>query len=95
MDIFEAWRRMVRRWYVALPAVLLAFGAAGLVYRTAGSYYEVSASVVLLAPSVEPDPAAGEATDRCGLNPWCGGVNVVNLGHVTERTMAEAAPPQA
>lgn len=61
MDIFSATAAVLRRWYVALPILLLTAYLAVQQYQSAQPTYTASASTILLPPP--PQPSTPSITD--------------------------------
>jgi hypothetical protein len=80
-----------RRWYVVLPALLLAIGAAMMVRTVVGNQYRAQSSIVLVTPATPPDLIGeqGQRPTPCAQNPFCGSGNLSNLGNVVARSMAD------
>jgi hypothetical protein len=51
VDFWKTLLVLVRRWYVAVPAMLISLGLAGMAYESIPPKYETTGSVVLLSPS--------------------------------------------
>lgn len=51
MDFWKTLVVLVRRWYVALPALVVSLGLAAIAYESVPAKYEATGSIVLLSPS--------------------------------------------
>jgi hypothetical protein len=67
MDIWDVLKLMVRRWYVALPMVLLTVSGAVWTLATVEPHHTSDGHVMLLPPSVTVASADGE---QQVINPW-------------------------
>lgn len=71
MDLFTIVGASLRRWYVALPVLVLALVGAGFAYRSVAPVYTSSVSVAVL-PSTPTPTAPGEEQTPAGENPYSG-----------------------
>ncbi|MEV0611623.1 Wzz/FepE/Etk N-terminal domain-containing protein [Polymorphospora rubra] len=93
MDLFEILLVAVRRWYVSVPAVLVAILTAVAVGFVMQPEYKASATILLIPPTVNPNdrrPAAASATPD-ERNPW------LSLGEVgmAQAVQVSVTAPQA
>ncbi len=86
MDFIDACKVILRRWYVAVPLLLLTFAGTYYSYTSASSNYTAKASLVLIQPPSRLS-TDGESAVVCPTNPWCAGGDVLNLANITARTM--------
>ncbi|MEV0727396.1 Wzz/FepE/Etk N-terminal domain-containing protein [Polymorphospora sp. NPDC050346] len=93
MDLFEILLVAVRRWYVSVPAVLVAILTAVAVGFVMQPEYKASATVLLIPPTVNPNdrrptPASATPVER---NPW------LSLGEVgmAQAVQVSLTAPQA
>jgi len=86
VDFIDACKVILRRWYVAVPLLLLTFAGTYFAYTTASANYSAKGSLILILP---PARALGEGENAqfCPTNPWCAGSDVLSLANVTARTM--------
>ena len=86
MDFFEACTVLLRRWYITVPCLVLAFAGTYLAYTSAATQYEAKGSLVLELPSAR-DTAKG--LEVCPTNPWCTNGDLLSIGNVTSLSMAD------
>ncbi len=88
MDFIDACKVILRRWYVAVPLLLLTFAGTYYAYTSASANYTAKASLLLISP---PSRTIGvgdtESAAVCPSNPWCAGGDVLNLANVVSRQM--------
>jgi hypothetical protein len=88
VDFIDACKVILRRWYVAVPLLLLTFAGTYYAYTSASSNYTAKASLILISP---PSRTLGEGDTEtaavCPTNPWCAGGDVLNLANVVSRQM--------
>lgn len=80
MDLLDLLKLMVRRWYVAVPILVVALGGALLVGSSIEPEYKTSAAILLVPPTTQPAAPAPSAAPAPG-NPWL---------QVGEASMAQA-----
>lgn len=68
MDIWDALRIVGRRWYVAVPILLVFVALAVIASGRVDAEYKAEASLVLLAPNQTPPDS--ENPEPQGYNPW-------------------------
>ena len=66
MDFWKTLLVLVRRWYVAVPALLVSAGLAAMAYQSIPPKYEATGSVVLLTPT---HGATGSTREAGPANP--------------------------
>jgi hypothetical protein len=95
VDLVEVFRAVGRRWYVLFAGLLLTAGACVLIFRVVPVTYDITASVLLLPPSVQED-AQGE---QQVVNPFLnlGGLDVaagVLVKALTDSASVEEVIPE-
>jgi hypothetical protein len=97
MDLLDLLKLMFRRWYVTLPVILAALGAAVAVGLSIQPEYKTSAAVLLVPPSSSA-PATGPGATPAPGNPWLKvGENAmaqavqISISSYDARTKVEAA----
>ncbi|MGZ8761763.1 MAG: hypothetical protein ACXW2Y_00390 [Acidimicrobiia bacterium] len=86
MDFIDACKVVLRRWYVAVPLLLLTFAGTFLAFATASADYSAKGSLILIQPASRV-VKEGEPADVCATNPWCPEGDVLSLANVTTLTM--------
>ena len=69
MDLLDLLKLVVRRWYVAVPIVIVTLAAAVALGSAIQPEYKTAATVILVPPTTSQAPAANGATPAPG-NPW-------------------------
>jgi hypothetical protein len=67
MDLWDVTKLLARRWFIAVPLLLVTFGIALWIGLTTDPDYKATSHVTLLPPTVRRDPQAGTAQN---VNPW-------------------------
>jgi hypothetical protein len=86
VDFVDACKVVLRRWYVALPLLLLTFAGTFFAYSSASGAFSAKGSLILVQPAARV-VIEGEPSDVCATNPWCPEGDVLSLANVTTRTM--------
>lgn len=69
MDFWATVRVLLRRWYVAVPVLLISLGGTAAVYSSIPTTYESTGTLVLVAPSGGATVGPEEAGDGGTTNP--------------------------
>ncbi|MEV4621275.1 hypothetical protein AB0J74_21535 [Asanoa sp. NPDC049573] len=69
MDLLDLLKLVVRRWYVAVPVVIVTLAAAVALGSAIQPEYKTAATVILVPPTTSQAPTANGATPAPG-NPW-------------------------
>ncbi|GIF71225.1 hypothetical protein [Asanoa siamensis] len=69
MDLLDLLKLVVRRWYVAVPVVILTLAAAVALGSSIQPEYKTTATVILVPPTTSVSTPANGATPAPG-NPW-------------------------
>ena len=85
MDFIDACKVILRRWYVAVPLLVLTLAGTYFAYSTASANYSAKGSIILLQPASRV--TADGAGAVCPTNPWCAGGDSISLANVAARRM--------
>jgi hypothetical protein len=86
VDFIDACKVVLRRWYVAVPLLLLTFAGTYFAYTTASANYSAKGSLIIIPPVARTLPD-GVTEAACSTNRWCAGGDVLQLANVTARSM--------